>query len=696
MRGTCKYNCICFLCGQHGHGGYQVHSNGKLKGEFKCPKHRLFLDQLNKLKVQHGMNDQDIRNAFKDYEPPNASTSTNWRKSRSNPAAKGAEQHPVRHSSKVTSGKSWAAHLKEQQAQGKGQTEQHDHSVEEQDKDKQTSPPLPSSECKEKEVKHADSIEDSQLECSPPPGLTAAPLSTLTPSQAIIAAPMKPLESPLRFHSLLTDDSVTASMSFSSPLGLPAGHSLGFSFAALYDNDQAVTVDMPDCDDFLGAHTLRISTSALCLEGNPQRLDCKAQLLTSCTSEEVAVRGWSWPRGATLRNLRSEVKALRLLSHKTRHVARVLHAEPLMLSSSLFDAPPLSPSALPQDMACIVSESSDMGSLDTFFAAFQRGHPEGFSMADLQTITRQLIDGLLACHENRITHRALCPQNILVTQSTDHYQPCLLLQRYVLKYTNLVINVDKAAHVPDKWLAPEVGEGNGNHQQLMPASDIWALGLLLFYLATGGHLPFESQAQARDARSQPDLRKTCLERHGVHTRFPMLYDLIERMLRTPPATRSDLLTARCHPFLWTMDFRQQMLQTFANTTIVRGCDAVTSFLTQLDKICPVYVFTPQGWAAAMYPPLLALVQPLKLKTEYWWSGSYLLIAILNQISFPETLGAIYPMLSPQQALQAYLRQITETDFPRLLVLLYELAGLYGSWHWDGEEVSHTWHPNASN
>jgi hypothetical protein len=92
----------------------------------------------------------------------------------------------------------------------------------------------------------------------------------------------------------------------------------------------------------------------------------------------------------------------------------------------------------------------------------------------------------------------------------------------------------------------------------------------------------------------------------------------------------------------------------------------------------------------MAPFLLNLV-PAKLKADFWWSGTYLLQAVKAQMSYPELLQqSVYPRMTAHQATHAYLRQITDVDFPRLLILLYELGGIHGKWLWDGDEITHSW------
>jgi predicted esterase YcpF (UPF0227 family) len=93
---------------------------------------------------------------------------------------------------------------------------------------------------------------------------------------------------------------------------------------------------------------------------------------------------------------------------------------------------------------------------------------------------------------------------------------------------------------------------------------------------------------------------------------------------------------------------------------------------------------------------LAQVQPQSLALEFWWSGKALLQAARNALVYPEPLqraaAALSPHqpLSPQQAVARYLHQLLEKDFPRLLLLVFELGGLYGSWVWDGDDVAFAW------
>lgn len=64
-RGNCRYDKICFMCGLEGHGAFQSFPGGKMKGEYKCEKHRKYLHQLDMIKLQHGLDEDDVRALFK-------------------------------------------------------------------------------------------------------------------------------------------------------------------------------------------------------------------------------------------------------------------------------------------------------------------------------------------------------------------------------------------------------------------------------------------------------------------------------------------------------------------------------------------------------------------------------------------------------------------------------------------------------
>jgi serine/threonine protein kinase len=500
---------------------------------------------------------------------------------------------------------------------------------------------------------------------------------------------------------------------------------------------------IPETDEFAPDVTVLhapLATSLVRDEVNGS-LHCKG-VLVSPTTVQLGVSLQCFRRSGVIVDtisLKNEIKILRILSRKSAHIARILHSNCVNLHTTNYSLEK-NANGTYMDMFGIVSETSDLGTLDMFTRhQFQnkmqmqqinqlKGVPPAlvdvFSQYDLQNMAIQLVEGLSLCHDNNVRHRDIRPQNIIVVQSGDKYQTRQFSHGLVLKYANFVpitllplcsfsptpapmdtsaaaasssattatatASASTASEAADRWCAPEVDlETRKTGVRFQAESDVWSLGLTLYFLATGGQLPFDTFRQACDAAANADYRRVCLEKHGLQERAPMLYDLIERLVR-PLHSRTELTVARCHPFLWSMEARKAMLTRFAHATTLRGSEVINNFITGIDKISPLYVFGSDGWVGPMWAPLQALL-PAKYKTDFWWSGSYLLQAIQYQLQCPDLLvQSVYPHMSQLQATHAYVRQVTESDFPRLLILLFELGGIHGKWVWDGDEVMHAW------
>jgi hypothetical protein len=445
----------------------------------------------------------------------------------------------------------------------------------------------------------------------------------------------------------------------------------------------------------------------------------KGSLTSARGTDDVAVYVWRRVGGINTEMMKKELKTLRILSQASGGcsgggmIAKILHKGTIDIRY---------PTNTGAELSCIVTEYSDFGTLDRHLLSFCQVHPEGFSVTDIQATAAQLVETLLRCHSMRVTHRDIRPSNILVSRG-EKFQGRQITGGFVLKLTGFrraaLAGVGLDGEL-DQWTAPEVSDtesrAKGGDNNYLPASDVWSLGLVLYFVASGGQCPFESFRQARESILEAKLRKECLEKHGLQRKSPILFDLIERMIR-PESTRISLSLARCHPFLWTTSDKKSFLIDFASAT-ANACHAssaaggagagagggmglglgsssvaesVLSFTSTLDRYSPHYVFGTDGWVAQLSADIAPHVEPPSLKTDFWWSCTHLLQAIKNQLTNPQRLAAtVYPRLLPNQMLVAYLHQIVEVDFPRLLILIYELGGINGKWEWDGDEVSHSW------
>ncbi|MFD7276017.1 protein kinase [Streptomyces sp. NPDC059862] len=150
-------------------------------------------------------------------------------------------------------------------------------------------------------------------------------------------------------------------------------------------------------------------------------------------------------------------------------------------------------------------------------------------LAETASLGALLAEGLHTVHEAGLLHRDLKPQNILLAEYgpklIDFGLAVLAERRSMLTATGFVVGSVLC-------MPPE--QARGEHQ-LSPAADVYALGAVLLYAATG-HYPYTGptwQAVAlriEDAATPPDLA-------GLP---PELRDVIEAMLAHAPEARPSL------------------------------------------------------------------------------------------------------------------------------------------------------------
>ena len=153
-----------------------------------------------------------------------------------------------------------------------------------------------------------------------------------------------------------------------------------------------------------------------------------------------------------------------------------------------------------------------------------------FPLAATFALFRQLCGAVQYAHDQRVIHRDLKPLNILFRR------PARGPEEVVLSDFGLAVQVDASHHTFARggtlaYMAPEQFRG---HAQ--PASDIFALGVILYQLCTG-YLPFRRTVQdiARLLDSPPE---TPTLPHLLNPELPAALDeVILRALRELPAER---------------------------------------------------------------------------------------------------------------------------------------------------------------
>jgi serine/threonine-protein kinase len=112
-----------------------------------------------------------------------------------------------------------------------------------------------------------------------------------------------------------------------------------------------------------------------------------------------------------------------------------------------------------------------------------RGH---LSPAETYEVLAQLCEGLGAAHARGIVHRDLKPENVFISTSKRRGVPFIvkILDFGIAKVTqdNHTSATSTSAMGSPLWMAPEQTESG---TRLRPSTDVWALGLMAFWMLTG-------------------------------------------------------------------------------------------------------------------------------------------------------------------------------------------------------------------
>lgn len=207
---------------------------------------------------------------------------------------------------------------------------------------------------------------------------------------------------------------------------------------------------------------------------------------------------------------------------------------------------------------------------------------------DLPGVLYQITNGLQHLHNLRIVHRDLKPQNILVAKGKDS-RPRLLVSDFGLckklegEQSSFRATTAHAAGTSG-WRAPELlldddanestmidastHSGSGSlllSPELMPnrratrAIDIFSLGLVFFYVLTGGAHPFDCGDRYM---REVNIRKARFDLRPLEVLGDFSYearDLIGSMLEAEPKRRPSARQVMAHPFFWSAKKRLNFL-----------------------------------------------------------------------------------------------------------------------------------------
>ena len=171
------------------------------------------------------------------------------------------------------------------------------------------------------------------------------------------------------------------------------------------------------------------------------------------------------------------------------------------------------------------------------------------------SIVMQLLRAYELCHSHKLTHRDVKPDNVLVAQqSFADGAPRIKLCDFALgkrvktqseaMYTR--INPANPAEKAEEWMPPDMCKDPRGYTM---RTDIWGLGCLIYFVATGGKALFHSAAD-REGSVSAERHCQLLRRHDLHIRRPLMCDLIEQLTLYDSTKRISISDARSHPALW--------------------------------------------------------------------------------------------------------------------------------------------------
>jgi len=230
-------------------------------------------------------------------------------------------------------------------------------------------------------------------------------------------------------------------------------------------------------------------------------------------------------------NLRVAVKVFDQGSRDRRQAHREMKILSRMQHPRVVEAYEVIESTLYAQLVC---EYVDGESLRAF-AQRQPSHRLAENVA--RHFYHQVVEGISYCHERLVVHRDLKLENVLLDRSQEHIK---------------IIDFGFAAQVASKdaklrafcgtpsYMAPEIIRGEGYSGF---ATDVWALGVVIFALLVGA-LPFVGRTE---------LQLYAKIRRGIFTCPDLLGDLARRLvkgtLRIEPGTRPSSLAVLRHAWV---------------------------------------------------------------------------------------------------------------------------------------------------
>ncbi len=146
----------------------------------------------------------------------------------------------------------------------------------------------------------------------------------------------------------------------------------------------------------------------------------------------------------------------------------------------------------------------------------------------------ELLDGVDACHQSRVYHRNLAPENIIITTEGQ----LKIIDFRFAKTREKLTRVGELIGIPE-YMAPEQCEGKGPSE----AADVYSIGVIIWEMLIG-EVPFplpkkDGKVEVMDIIAMLALPLP-IEKFDAVPRFAVLRDLMQRILDKSPKYRPSI------------------------------------------------------------------------------------------------------------------------------------------------------------
>ncbi|KAH7140920.1 kinase-like domain-containing protein [Dactylonectria macrodidyma] len=157
-----------------------------------------------------------------------------------------------------------------------------------------------------------------------------------------------------------------------------------------------------------------------------------------------------------------------------------------------------------EDSLCIAMEFFPAGDLQTYVAEHALLRED-----DCREITSQILRALIVMHGEGFAHRDIKPQNVLIQQCapSTSTQPGSWLVKLADFGISRMFHADTHGNSTligtEEFMAPELWDRNGAAKTDYPATDLWALGVMTFFILTKSRL-FQNRRYSFQYERSPD------------------------------------------------------------------------------------------------------------------------------------------------------------------------------------------------